>query len=180
MNISRDRTDSVIDSVLTASRVLVAIAARSLSDIAEEVTLTQYRTLVVLASRGPQNMAGLAEAVGVTPATATRMCDRLVKKKLVKRGKDPKDRRREPLHLEKKGAALFSQIPKMDASSVLVQRLEGMKETRRRELVALLDEFVQDLPGAERRALRPESENAEESIIARAKRGASGVKARKP
>ena len=50
------------------------------ADIAEEVTLTQYRTLVVLASRGPQGLAGLADAVGVTPATATRMCDRLVKK----------------------------------------------------------------------------------------------------
>jgi hypothetical protein len=72
--------DSVVDAVLSASRVLVAVAARSLSDIAEEVTLTQYRSLVVLASRGPQNLVGLAEAVAVTPATATRMCDRLVKK----------------------------------------------------------------------------------------------------
>ncbi|HVA08798.1 MAG TPA: MarR family transcriptional regulator, partial [Acidimicrobiales bacterium] len=64
--------DPVVDAVLSASRVLVAIAARSLSDVAEEVTLTQYRTLIVLASRGPQNLAGLAEAVGVTSATATR------------------------------------------------------------------------------------------------------------
>jgi hypothetical protein len=56
----------VVDAVLSASRVLVAVAARSLSDVGEEVTLTQYRTLVVLASRGPQNLAGLAEAVGAT------------------------------------------------------------------------------------------------------------------
>lgn len=131
-------------------------------------------------SHGVDSMAEISRLMGVAPSTLVYVVDGLVKKKLVKRGKDPNDRRREPLHLEKKGAALFSQIPKMDASSVLVQRLEGMKETRRRELVALLDEFVQDLPGAERRALRPESENAEESIIARAKRGASGVKARKP
>ena len=39
--------DSVVDAVLSASRVLVAVAARSLGDAAEEVTLTQYRTLVV-------------------------------------------------------------------------------------------------------------------------------------
>ena len=45
------------------SRVLVAIAARSLADAGEEVTLTQYRSLVVLASRGPQGVAALAEAV---------------------------------------------------------------------------------------------------------------------
>ena len=81
----RATRDSVVDAVLTASRVLVAVAARSLADVAEEVTLTQYRTLVVLASRGPQSLAALADAVAVTPSTATRMCDRLVRKGLVAR-----------------------------------------------------------------------------------------------
>jgi hypothetical protein len=65
--------ESMVDAVLSASRVLVAIAARSLADPDEEVTLTQYRSLVVLASRGPQSMATLAEAVAVTPATASRL-----------------------------------------------------------------------------------------------------------
>lgn len=88
-----ERRDPVVDAVLSASRVLVAIAARSLSDVAEEVTLTQYRTLVVLASRGPQNLASLAAAVGVTPATATRMCDRVVRKQLIRRSEERGDRR---------------------------------------------------------------------------------------
>jgi DNA-binding MarR family transcriptional regulator len=110
MNVSDQDTDSVIDSVLSASRVLVAVAARSLSDIAEEVTLTQYRTLVVLASRGPQNMATLAEGVGVTPATATRMCDRLVKKKLVVRRAERGDRRQVRLVLSKTGLDLVTAV----------------------------------------------------------------------
>jgi DNA-binding MarR family transcriptional regulator len=96
--------------VLSASRVLVAVAARSLSDVAEEVTLTQYRTLVVLASRGPQNMAGLADAVGVTPATATRMCDRLVKKKLIVRRTERGDRRQVRLVLSKSGLDLVTAV----------------------------------------------------------------------
>ena len=104
--------EDVIDAVLSASRVLVAVAARSLSDVAEEVTLTQYRTLIVLASRGPQNLAGLAEAVGVTPATATRMCDRLVKKELVARSAELGDRRHVRLALTKKGMALVSKVTK--------------------------------------------------------------------
>lgn len=102
--------DSVVDAVLSASRVLVAVAARSLADIAEEVTLTQYRTLVVLASRGPQNLVGLAEAVGVTPATATRMCDRLVKKKLIVRQSEQDDRRQVRLELTKKGLKLVGAV----------------------------------------------------------------------
>jgi DNA-binding MarR family transcriptional regulator len=110
MNVSRQRTDSVIDSVLSASRVLVAIAARSLSDIGEDVTLTQYRTLVVLASRGTQNVAELAEAVGVTPATATRMCDRLVKKKLIVRRSERGDRRQVRLVLTTAGVDLVTTV----------------------------------------------------------------------
>jgi DNA-binding MarR family transcriptional regulator len=104
--------ETVIDAVLSASRVLVAVAARSLSDVAEEVTLTQYRTLIVLASRGPQNLAGLAEAAGVTPTTATRMCDRLVKKELIARSAEPDDRRHVRLALTRKGLALVSKVTK--------------------------------------------------------------------
>jgi DNA-binding MarR family transcriptional regulator len=88
----------------------VAVAARSLADVAEEVTLTQYRTLVVLASRGPQNLAGLAEAVGVTPATATRMCDRLVRKDLVRRRTDRDDRRQLRVALTVKGRSLVDDV----------------------------------------------------------------------
>jgi DNA-binding MarR family transcriptional regulator len=111
MNIkTAESSDSVIDAVLSASRVLVAVAARSLSDVAEEVTVTQYRTLVVLASRGPQNLVGLAEAVGVTPATATRMCDRLVKKKLIARHTETDDRRQIRLALTRKGLGLVTTV----------------------------------------------------------------------
>ena len=92
-NSPRATRDSVVDAVLSASRVLVAVAARSLGDVAEEVTLTQFRTLVVLASRGPQSLATLAEAVDVTPSTATRMCDRLVRKGLIARRHERGDRR---------------------------------------------------------------------------------------
>ena len=100
----------MVDAVLSASRVLVAVAARSLADVAEEVTLTQYRTLVVLASRGPQNLAGLADAVGVAPATATRMCDRLVRKDLIRRRTERDDRRQLRVALTVKGRSLVDAV----------------------------------------------------------------------
>ena len=99
-----------MNAVLSASRVLVAVAARSLSDAAEEVTLTQYRTLVVLASRGPQRLVGLAEAVGVAPATATRMCDRLVKKGLIRRRSERDDRRQLRVALTESGRELVDAV----------------------------------------------------------------------
>src|ERR1035441_9208755 len=61
-------------------------------------------------SRGVDSMAEISRLMGVAPSTLVYVVDGLVKKKLVKRGKDPNDRRREPLSLEKKGAVLFDQI----------------------------------------------------------------------
>jgi DNA-binding MarR family transcriptional regulator len=110
MQSNEQKPTPLLDAVLFASRALVAVAARSLSDIGEEVTLAQYRTLVVLASRGPQNLINLAEAIGVTPATATRMCDRLVTKKLIVRESDQDDRRTIRIDLTKKGRRLVSDV----------------------------------------------------------------------
>ena len=76
--------DHLADVVLTASRVLVAVAARSLSE-EEAISLPQYRALVVLGSRGPQRPVDLAHALNVDPSTTTRMCDRLEGKNLITR-----------------------------------------------------------------------------------------------
>ena len=84
---------AAVDAVLTASRSLIAVATRSLGAAAEETTIAQYRALVVLASRGPQRMVDLAAALGVAPSTAGRMCDRLVRKGLIRRHRARADRR---------------------------------------------------------------------------------------
>jgi DNA-binding MarR family transcriptional regulator len=85
--------EAAVDAVLTASRALVAVATMSLGASAEDTTIAQYRALVVLASRGPQRMVDLAAALGVTSSTAGRMCDRLVRKGLIRRHRDRADRR---------------------------------------------------------------------------------------
>jgi DNA-binding MarR family transcriptional regulator len=112
----------MVDAVLTASRVLVAVAARSLADADEDVTLTQYRSLVVLASRGSQGVATLAEALSVTPPTASRLVERLVRKRLVRRRTDPHDRRQVRVGLTEQGRHLVDLVT----------------ERRRQELAGLL------------------------------------------
>lgn len=114
-------------------------------------------------SHGVSSMAEISRLMGVGPSTLVYVVDELVKKKLVRRGKDPKDRRREPLLFEKKAADLFARIPKMDSSSVVVASLQRMKESRRRELVGLLNEFVEGLPGAGGFRIRSESLESEAS-----------------
>lgn len=78
---------------MAVSRAMVALTVRSLNELGTDVTLTQYRTLIVLASQGPQRTADLAAELGVRPSTATRMCDRLITRGLVRREPDAIDRR---------------------------------------------------------------------------------------
>jgi len=63
----------VVDAVLSASRALITVATKSLGAAAEEITITQYRALVVLASDGPQRLGDLAGARDIVPSTAGRM-----------------------------------------------------------------------------------------------------------
>ena len=108
-------------------------------------------------SRGVTSMAEMSRLMGVSASTLVYVVDGLTKKKLVKRGKDPKDRRREPLLLEKKGAEVYENSPKMGAGSTLVKSLESMPASRRQELLVLLNEFVKELTGSERLYLDAES-----------------------
>src|SRR5215471_8976011 len=104
--------DELVDTVLAASRALVAVAARSLAAAGEEVTLPQYRALVVLAAQGPKGTADLAAALAVNPSTATRMCDRLVRKGLVRRQRQAGDRRAVRIALTASGRNLVTEVSK--------------------------------------------------------------------
>jgi DNA-binding MarR family transcriptional regulator len=86
-----------VDAVLTASRALVAVSARSIAT-AGGVTLPQYRMLVVLAG-DPTNLTTLAAHLDVAASTALRMVDRLVTAGLVERTVRPDNRRETHLSL---------------------------------------------------------------------------------
>jgi DNA-binding MarR family transcriptional regulator len=101
--------EAALDAVLTASRTMVAVATRSLGAAAEDTTIAQYRALVVLASRGPQRMVDLAGALGVTPSTAGRMCDRLLRKKLIRRQRVRADRREVQVSITAAGRQVVDQ-----------------------------------------------------------------------
>jgi len=82
----------------------------------------------VLASRGPQSLAALAEALAVAPPTATRMCDRLVRKGLVVRRHGRDDRRQVRLSLAEEGRDL----------------VDAVTARRRVEITALLSAIPED------------------------------------
>jgi DNA-binding MarR family transcriptional regulator len=117
--------DEVVDGVLGASRALVAVAARSLATVADDVTLAQYRVLIELASHGPQRLADLASALHVDRSTATRMCDRLVRKRLVARRRTSEDRRGVRISLTRTGAELVAEVSRRRRAEIgrIVERM---------------------------------------------------------
>lgn len=64
-----DSMDAITDALLTASRLLVAISAQSIANVDETLTIPQFRTLVILSTRGPVNLATLAGLLDVAPWT---------------------------------------------------------------------------------------------------------------
>jgi len=101
---------STPEAVLVASRALVGVAARSLAETEDTVTLVQYRALVLLAARGEMNVGTLAEALAVHQSTATRLCDRLVKRGLVERSAPPQSRREVVVSLTHAGHGLLRSV----------------------------------------------------------------------
>jgi DNA-binding MarR family transcriptional regulator len=102
--------EELVEALLSTSRFMVGLAARSLGDLDSEVTLSQYRALVVLASRGPQRVVDISAELGVSSSTGTRMCDRLVRKGLVQRERSDTDRREVRLTLTSAGEQLVQEV----------------------------------------------------------------------
>jgi DNA-binding MarR family transcriptional regulator len=101
--------EQVARRFLVGSRALVGIAARSLAEV-DDVTLPQFRALVVLSSRPATTVSDLAAALDIHPTTATRLTDRLVRKGLVRRVEVAADRRITRLDLTAAGAGLVRQV----------------------------------------------------------------------
>jgi DNA-binding MarR family transcriptional regulator len=133
--------DELVDTVLAASRALVAVAARSLAVAGDEVTLPQYRAMVVLAASGPQGTAELAAALAVNPSTATRMCDRLIRKGLVRRYRQVGDRRTVRITLTPVGRDLVAEVTKRRRAE-LARLLGGLPQAQHEPVIAAFQAFA--------------------------------------
>ncbi|MFV2116294.1 MarR family winged helix-turn-helix transcriptional regulator [Micromonospora sp. LOL_025] len=119
---------------------MVGITARTLATLDVEVTLSQYRTLVVLASRGPLRTVDLAAALHVHPSTATRTCDRLIRRDLVARHHRPADRRVALLSLTEAGKTLVGDVMRHRTGEI--RRLVQAVATSPRTTAELINALV--------------------------------------
>lgn len=144
--------EGLVAAVLAVSRILVAVSAASIEASPVQVTLAQYRALVVLAGRTPIRMVDLARELHLSASSATRLVERLERKGLVSRTMSAESRRSIDLRLEPAGEGLVSQV--MTERRRLVEALLADLPERRRasmkrafeDLARLAGEPVADVP----------------------------------
>ena len=130
-----------IDAVLRASRALVGIAAASIADVEDVVTVPQFRVLVMLYTRGPLNLAAVAAALDVNPSNASRTCDRLMKSGLLDRRESADDRRNVTLTVTEAGRRLVDRVTRH--RRVAIDRvLRKMAAPERERLAKALSVFA--------------------------------------
>lgn len=142
---TRAMTNDVVDGLLALSRTLVAIVARPLAQLDDELTLGQYRVLVVLVSEGPQRASDLAQHLDVTPSTISRMCDRLYRKHLIRRYRRSDDRRASWTALTPAGRDLIGEL--MRQRRTTLTRLARAIPTTQRDCMAAGLRAVVDAAG---------------------------------
>ncbi|PXY26949.1 MarR family winged helix-turn-helix transcriptional regulator [Prauserella muralis] len=137
-----DDVDTITDAVLTASRLLVAVSARSIAEVDDAITIPQFRLLVVLESRGPSKLATLAENLGVNPSTATRMVDRLVAAGMISREANPASRRELVVTLTEAGQSVVSEVTRRRRAEI-TRIVSRMPQSTRQGLVRALTAFTE-------------------------------------
>lgn len=133
--------DDLITGLLTASRVLVGVSARSLSVVEDIVTLPQFRTLVVLDGHGEINLNRLAVLLAVNSSTAMRMIDRLLASGLVTRRENPANRREVLLALSRSGSTVVKKVTQRRRKEI-ARIVQAMPIDQWSDLVAALRSFA--------------------------------------
>lgn len=140
-----------VEAIIYASRALVALAVSSLAELDDRMSLTHFRALLVLTDVGTMNAAELANQLGTSASSVTRLCDRLVADRLMRRTENPDNRREVLLTATPSGGRLVERV--------LARRRLGVQR--------VLDSLSADERGATVRAFEVFAEHAAPLIDAR-------------
>lgn len=137
---SYESLDTLVNALLAASRVLVGVSARSLADVEDKITITQFRTLVVLATHDGVNLNALAELLKVNASSAMRMVDRLLAAGLVNRRSNPDNRREIVLTVSTTGRRMVQRVSRKRRAEIS-RIVAAMPSTQRQRIVDALRAF---------------------------------------
>jgi DNA-binding MarR family transcriptional regulator len=129
------------DAVLHASRALLGVVARSIAPALDQISLPQFRVLVVLTATGPLRMGALAERIGAQPSTFSRTVDRMVTNGWLARAANENSRREVLVRATPEGQQLVDRVTER-RSEELRAILAVLTETEQKEIAAALRAFA--------------------------------------
>ena len=88
----------------------------------------------------------ISQRMGLDPSTLVRSVDALERKELARRGRDPHDRRRNPITITEKGLALVNAVPVIAAGDPTFQALQSLGLESATQLRDLLRELIIEFP----------------------------------
>ena len=133
------RTDTELGDLLHQWRELMASTRPRWS--AADLTFTQLRALSVLARKQPQRMSDLADALDMTPASASALVDRIDQRGFVTRRSDPDDRRTVLVELSRRGQHILD-VMERGSSDHFGRLIEKMTPAEREALATTLRAFL--------------------------------------
>jgi DNA-binding MarR family transcriptional regulator len=140
--VSRESTtDDEVEALISASRALVAVAVASLAELDDRVPLAHFRALVVLSEAGSLKAAELADRLGTSASNVTRMCDRLVADKLLRRVENPANRREVVLTVMPAGSRLVERVLARRRAGVR-RILDGLSASERSATIHAFEVFA--------------------------------------
>lgn len=133
---------------LVSAAVGITAAALAESEGGSDLTLPQWRALVLLEQRGPLRVTDLASEMGTSLPSASRLIRRIERRGLVTTERDEADRRATLVRLTPRGDASISAV--MDARRHrIAAALRGRRQPIPEDLSRGLDAIIEAL---ERRA----------------------------
>jgi|SRR5690242_2395807 DNA-binding MarR family transcriptional regulator len=126
-------------ALIDVTRAIVGIATAAADELGA-VSVVQLRALTVLGELAPASLGQLAEGIGVTPSTTSRLVDRLVSGGFAERRPSPESRRQIELRLTTEGEATLARYDELRLRR-LRTALERVPGDRRDAVVEALAEF---------------------------------------
>ena len=148
MNDATDDAQAATDALMAVSRLMTGIVARSLAGVEEQVSVPQFRVLVMLWASGEMNLSTIADGLGVNPSNASRSCDKLVEAGLIRREVDDRDRRSVRIRPTVAGRRFIDRVM-ATRRSMLAEVVDGLRPVEQRRLVKALTALIEEVERSE-------------------------------
>jgi DNA-binding MarR family transcriptional regulator len=137
---SQKRFGFLISDVVRLTSARFDEIAKPMADL----TRSQGKALIYLSIHNDINQARLAELLGVTQISASRLVDRMEEKGWIERRADPVDQRAKQLHATPKAMRAAEQVREI-GNQIETEALNGLSEKEKLQLLTLLRRVHENL-----------------------------------